>query len=202
MEKCLVEWCNCKPNISGKGYCRMHYDQIRKYGHITNFRPKGKRNEYYIKDNYAELNILDKEGNIIVIALVDIEDVNRLQKYSFRYEKGKYIKTLINRKTIYLHQLVLGKEQDLVIDHINRNKLDNRKANLRFCTQAENLCNKEKGICNAIGVSISTGKRKKKYRATFNGVYLGNYKTIEEAIQSRINYELLKFGKVISINKE
>ena len=45
-EVCKVDWCNNKPNRSGKKYCRMHYDQIRKYGKIINYRPVGKRNEY------------------------------------------------------------------------------------------------------------------------------------------------------------
>lgn len=35
---CKVEWCSGKPNVSGRGYCRKHYDQIRKYGKILDVR--------------------------------------------------------------------------------------------------------------------------------------------------------------------
>ena len=95
---CKVDWCDNKPNISGKGYCRLHYDQIRKYGNITTFRPPGKRNKYVDKEEYVELHILDSEGNTKVIAKVDKDDVDMLKKYSFRYEDNRYIKTLKNGK--------------------------------------------------------------------------------------------------------
>lgn len=41
----------------------------------------------------------------------------------------------------YLHRQIMGRNGKLVVDHINRIKLDNRRSNMRFLTHAENLTN-------------------------------------------------------------
>ena len=180
---CKVEWCSNKPVRSGKGYCRMHYDQIRKYGTTTSYRPAGRRNEYYKKDNYTELHILDKEGNTKVITKVDNDNVEELKKYSFRYEDGKYIKTVKQNQTLYLHQAVMGIYEGYEVDHINRNKLDNRKKNLRIVdrkTNANNIYRKE--TCY-----ITKDKRNltKPYVLRVRRKYIGYYKTLKEAMEVR-----------------
>ena len=45
------------------------------------------------------------------------------------------------RTTISLHRLLLDPPDDMCIDHINRNGLDNRRGNLRVCTQSQNNAN-------------------------------------------------------------
>jgi hypothetical protein len=74
-----------------------------------------------------------------------------LLQCSIKNNGYKYIK--INgenkRENKYIHHLVsnafLGdRPENLVIDHINRNKLDNNIENLRYVTQRENLLNSER----------------------------------------------------------
>ena len=42
---------------------------------------------------------------------------------------------------IYMHQIILGKKDDLEVDHINGDGLDNRRENLRFVTRQQNCWN-------------------------------------------------------------
>lgn len=182
---CKVEWCSNKP--IWKGYCRNHYDQIRKYGNITNDRPRGQRNEYvsWILNDYAELHILNEDGSIKVKALIDKEDIDKLSKYSFRYDKDHYIKTFDKGITKYLHRIVMNYDGKLEIDHINRNKLDNRKCNLRIVdrkTNANNLNKRE-----TYGIINTKRKLVKPYKVQIKDAFYGYYSTYAEAKKVRDN---------------
>jgi hypothetical protein len=77
-------------------------------------------------------------------------------------------------------------QNDLHIDHINGNTLDNRKANLRICTRAENNCNIKRRKNNTSGYKgVSFDKRKKKWSAyiskNYKHYFLGYFVTPEEA---------------------
>lgn len=45
-------------------------------------------------------------------------------------------------KRIAMHRFLMGCPDNLVVDHINKNTLDNRLANLRICTKQQNLQNR------------------------------------------------------------
>lgn len=49
-----------------------------------------------------------------------------------------------NGVRIYLHRWIMNACDEMQVDHINGDTLDNRRANLRVCTQAENACNSKK----------------------------------------------------------
>jgi hypothetical protein len=87
-----------------------------------------------------------------------------------------------NSKTIYLHRFILGvnKDCDLVVDHINRNPLDNRSENLRLITKAENAINK---ISKGYTFHKKTGKWNTKIKRGNKISSLGLYKTEEEAYE-------------------
>ena len=86
-------------------------------------------------------------------AIVDPDDYRRLSKHKWyatgRHGNGHYAVrsvTTKNRKSgrIYMHREVIKAPDNLLVDHINRNKLDNRKANLRPATTAQNTRNQAK----------------------------------------------------------
>lgn len=144
MKTCSVEGCNNKH--VAKGYCQKHYYQIKKYGETerTMFSP----NEIVIYDNYAEIVLYNNRVTEVARALIDIEDVERVKEYKWHLNNYGYVDASSNGKTIKLHRFIMNVWQDEcdyysnVIDHINRNPLDNRKSNLRIVSQAENNKNK------------------------------------------------------------
>jgi len=74
-------------------------------------------------------------------ALVDDEDYPNLIKYKWQYNNG-YAKRGVN--TIRMSRYILGVSLFQEVDHINRDKLDNRRKNLRIATRAENVRNVSK----------------------------------------------------------
>ena len=82
---------------------------------------------------------------------------------------------------------ILGRKPGFVIDHINGNPLDNRRANLRHCTQAQNMLNRktQKSKTGNKGVYKTPYGR---YTATvwFEGKsYSSNHDTLDAAIAAR-----------------
>lgn len=97
-------------------------------------------------------------------------------------------------KEILLHKLITDTDQKIIIDHINRNKLDCRRCNLRIANKSVNSLNRSAPSNSKTGCAgVSFNKKKGIYRAycTINGkqIPLGTYKTAEEAIKARKKFE-------------
>lgn len=85
-----------------------------------------------------------------------------------------------------LHRTIMDCPKDKVIDHINQDKLDNRKANLRICTIGENNLNKPLSNRNKVGYTgVHFYKPLNKYMAYISKDkkrhHLGYFETAEEA---------------------
>ena len=80
-------------------------------------------------------------------ALVDDEDFERVSQYKWTAEKcSKSENYYARNRTINakMHRLIMGVcKSKLVVDHVNHRTLDNRKENLRVCTQKQNLRNRK-----------------------------------------------------------
>lgn len=82
------------------------------------------------------------------VAVVDDEDYDELTKHRWNYSSGGYairtIPTVNGKRTNErMHAVVMGKKDGFEIDHINGNKLDNRRCNLRHVTHRQNAQNKK-----------------------------------------------------------
>ena len=130
--------------------------------------------------------------------MFDKEDIDLVSSYTWYYENSTgYVRTTtwdIDTKQsthITLHRLIMSKYYNIdgmVIDHMNHNKLDNRKFNLRICTNKENQRNIRSPISNTGLRGISYEKDRNKYRLTikYKGKkYRWRFNTAEEAVKQR-----------------
>lgn len=103
--------------------------------------------------------------------------------------------------TSRLHHMIVGKPVGkMVIDHINGDRLDNRRENLRIVTQSMNRLNSKIDARNTTGLTgVSYDAKKSKYRATINykhqALWLGYYDTKEEAADIRAKVEVALYGE-------
>lgn len=104
------------------------------------------------------------------------------------------------RKIIKLHKLITGDiPQDKVVDHIDRNKLNNRCSNLRIVTKSQNGQNVGCRKTNKLGIkNIHYQTKSKKYRVSFDinktKYYVGEFNSLEQAIIER-NKAYTKYKK-------
>lgn len=126
--------------------------------------------------------------------LLDDEDYEKLGQFTYWLRKDGYACRTEHyyegRKqiavVICIQWEIMKRQKDRVIDHINRNTLDNRKQNLRICTLSENQINRPKPRNNTTGYKgVVYHKRDKVFRAKikFNNVeyHIGSFKTAKEA---------------------
>jgi hypothetical protein len=88
---------------------------------------------------------LRRRDGAILYALVDADDFVWLNTWRWGiYSKGYAGRYEADGRTRrYMHREILGltRDDERVVDHVNGNTFDNRRANLRVCTQAENAQN-------------------------------------------------------------
>jgi hypothetical protein len=132
------------------------------------------------------------------VAIIDDEDFELVSKWKWSFDgnyavRGKYIGNVNGKdkyKKIYLHREINKTQDNLETDHINKNKLDNRRSNLRSVTKGINSNNhgahknNSTGIC---GVTWSKSAKKFNTRIFFQGkkYHLGYFTKIEDAILAR-----------------
>jgi hypothetical protein len=128
--------------------------------------------------------------------IVDDEDYAFLSQFKWCIDSSGYAYRRNGSTTITMHRFLMNPPAGMETDHINRNKLDNRKSNLRLCTHAQNLANRTKYKTNKTGFKgVSYYKRHNCFRAQIssNGVntHIGYFKSKEEAyaayIQATVN---------------
>lgn len=121
--------------------------------------------------------------------LIDDDDVALVTGYTWWLHSQGYAITEIggrqNKRRIFMHRLISGAGIGEVVDHINRDKLDNRRVNLRIGTQALNNQNlsprggssPHRGVC----ICKRTQRWQAYARTAGHMTHLGRYDTEEEA---------------------
>jgi len=126
---------------------------------------------------------------VIGHALVDDEDYERLSKYTWRLHSKGYAtrssSTNGKETRLMMHREIL-ETGEFQVDHVDRNKLNNQKDNLRIATNSINQFNKGKQKNNTSGTpGVFWDRSKNIWRARIQldgkRIELGRFKTVDEA---------------------
>jgi hypothetical protein len=94
---------------------------------------------------YREIPLRNRKGIVVAHALVDEADFEPLMAWRWHRSEGYAMRSFTEpvRGAVLMHRQIMGlvKGDGIEVDHINRNRLDNRRENLRVVTHARNACN-------------------------------------------------------------
>lgn len=122
------------------------------------------------------------------VTVVDDDDFDRLSQVKWHYSPEGYARN--SWSLGYMHRAIMGAPTGMEIDHIDGNKLNNTKANLRICTGQQNDFNRQwkrpraqsrfKGVrIGRNGIRWQAG-----IRVNRKEIYIGTFDSEEEAAQA------------------
>lgn len=136
------------------------------------------------------------------VSIVDDEDFEYLNQWKWNYT-GHYASRSVKGKVILMHRQIMNFPNKKEIDHINHNRLDNRKENLRECSSEENGRNKSKRsgtYSKFLGVTKSRKKWMAQIEKDGKSTYLGVFDSEYEAAKVYDKKAIEIFGEFASLN--
>ena len=196
--------CDCGKEITVRTDCLKRGTTTSCGCYLNEIRGKSsiKTNHYSDMGEY----VIGYTGNNIQFK-IDKEDFDRVKELCWNYNGKGYIVSRERNgresKTILLHRYVMGVHNEsrrIVVDHINHDTLDNRKQNLRVCTQRENSMNVSLPKNNTSGVrGVRWDSEKRKWHAYIyqnkKSKFLGYFDNFDDAVKARKDAEELWFGE-------
>lgn len=135
--------------------------------------------------------------------IFDKEDLELVSSRKWYIDETGYARS---HKCERMHRVLLESELDdgLVVDHINRDKLDNRRKNLRICTQQTNVQNAGMKNTNKSGVTgVFLDKKVHRWRAQISVqgkcIHIGMFDDFEDAVKARKEAEERYRGGNVSV---
>ena len=139
----MVKSCGCLQSDCGK----------EKSNNLTHNRDK--HNTYELFKDYG-VGYFHNTNNMF---LFDIEDYDKIKEICW-HENGNGYACHKSKKNLFVHRIVINAKENEIVDHINRNRLDNRKSNLRIVSSSENIVNSKLRRDNTSGIKgVSWNKR-------------------------------------------
>jgi hypothetical protein len=143
------------------------------------------------------------------VAIVDDDDYEYLSQFKWRVQ-GKIYAVRDDHSTgkrlqLYMHREIAGAKKGEVVDHLNHQTLDNRKENLRACSQTYNNGNHHMRSDNTSGYKgVTWNKRDRKWVAQimFNGknIRFGNFESKHDAARVYNFWAMDLFGEHALVN--
>lgn len=174
---------------------RLNYSPISSKKTDIEYHRKTLNDIKEINETYSIINLRDNNGDISGELIVDNIDLKTILSMKWSKAQTGYAMSCNNG---LCHRIILCPNDNQVVDHINNNKLDNRRQNLRIVSTTENLRNKKKTVANKsgiVGVSYKNDKNQWKSYLTVNykQIHLGYFDLFEDAVKARLNGELSYF---------
>lgn len=126
-------------------------------------------------------------------ALVDDEDYHYINQWRWHSDNKGYAVRRVNRNgrkaVVYMHREIMQTPEGKVTDHVNGNKIDNQKTNLRICSDGENKRNRGASIANPTGLKgaywqSQIGRWYSRIQLNRKSIYLGTFDTAELAAEA------------------
>ena len=139
-----------------------------------------------------------------LFAYVDAADFEWLNQWTWHLSGG-YAMRYHRGKVIYMHREIVQPPAGMIVDHLNRNKLDNTRANLRACTHQENSLNRDKRRDSASrfrGVSRRRDRNGWCVRVRVEGrrIWLGSFADEMEAARAHDRTAVEHLGDAACLN--
>ena len=153
------------------------------------------KNPIRVENGFAYVTLFDRKKNPVAEVIIDPADVELIAPYRWTRQdtgSGIYAKTSswggkLNR-TVYMHRVINNTPERLLCDHINGNRLDNRRSNLRAVTTHVNTMHRRTlNSTNRSGMhGVSWESYTGKWRVVLTiakgvKVRLGRYASLDEA---------------------
>lgn len=161
-----------------------------------------------LSDNKTAV-ILAKHKGDIKLFKIDAEDVEFCKGFSYSVNGAGYLQATKlatgKNKQIFLHRVLLNIPEGLEADHINGDRSDNRRSNLRIVDAARNMQNRRKKKNTASsykGVYLNRARNNWHTYISLNGkrLYGGAFKTDKEAAKRYDELATKYFGEYARIN--
>lgn len=183
---------------NSKDYCDKHRHQLQEFGRFLDSNPRTKYdpNEFRVVDSWIEFDTYKPVTDAVTSTFkIDFEDYIEVSKHKWTTNRAGYALSRINGRNILLHRLIMNAKPGQQVDHINLDITDNRKSNLRICSNGLNQQNRAgynqysiKGI-----ERTKAGKWSAYFRNEGKQYHSQGYNTVEEAIFARFILEQM-FG--------
>lgn len=211
MKKCSVcgsEYRVCNTPIGH--LCNKHYQQYSRYGKILKRTTKDPNEIIINGDGTATVILYNKNREAVAKTIVDECDLERVSAHKWRMDCYGYAVTRNDKLGLCnyrLHRMLLGDPKGYEVDHIDGDKLNNRRSNLRIVTSQQNAMNRRMSRVSSsgyVGVHASRSiSNPWEARIRKNGkiYHLGLFKTKEDAAKAREVAELRMFGEYSPLNR-
>lgn len=148
----------------------------------------------------VEVPLRGRDGALRAVALIDAADADAVLAHRWYLDARGYVRRNVpiaggqGQATVRLHRELMGltRGDPRKVDHVNHDPLDNRRANLRVCSHAENLQNREGGYGRSRYRGVIWLKSAGKWQAQVNfggkNHYLGRFTDELEAARAAAEF--------------